>query len=368
MAKTLKTILTPGSYEPASKGDKDFEKQHTVAISDYRAEIKGKRTGSSDDVFNASKTKKSNTAVNKDAVTESALEVAAPKISASQDKWHHEDQYRHHIQSALDSYDKYSRSKSSSANEKDPEMSLHHGHLATHYKKAAAHHMKMATLHAKKLGLNEEVISELSKKVLGSYVNKAHKSGEKARERAAMAHSLYKKKGSVDIHAFNDIVHYDKKADKRSAGITKAVSRLTKEEAMIAELSNEKLKSYSSAAHASANKHLKTGFKARSSAMGQVTNGVKTRESRPNRMKLADKIIKKGHNRSDNASKADRIVHNRNIVARAAKEDAEYAARRKPGIKEEFDLSEAAKKKLKSAVKKKYLWKNNKKAMRDANS
>jgi len=57
MPKALKSILHPTGYTPKAEGEKAFVRLHTVKKHEYRAEIKGKRVGSGDEVFNASKIK-----------------------------------------------------------------------------------------------------------------------------------------------------------------------------------------------------------------------------------------------------------------------------------------------------------------------
>lgn len=290
MAKSLKTVLTPGYYEPKSKGDRDFEQQHTVQTREYRAEIKGKRTGSGDEVWNASNVKvaprpgttpASGKAGTQTSVSE-AHEISTAPIEAIQhDGWHHMDKFAQHARDHLDAKQKARSAKRNADNEPDEQLADHFKKLASHYSKAADHHKDMAAHHAGKFNLSEGTDYSLQ--------------------------SLF-------------------------------------------ELSNELLGRYASKASADAKHKRKLSQRASSAANGRATHDHATgkttikKKTNPKLGAAAVKIGAKSSNREYHVSVA------------------------KSKMREEFDLSEAAKKKLKLAVKKKYNWKNNKKALRNANS
>jgi hypothetical protein len=289
MAKALKTVLTPGYYVPKSKGDQDFERQHTVQTNDYRAEIKGKRTGSGDEVFNASKVKvadrKNASSAGKagvqTSVSESSEITSTAAVNPVQPAWHHMDKFRDHAQDHLDAKHKAERSFRNAESESDEELKGFYKKLGGFYTKAAQHHKDMASHHAAKFNLSEETdytedqLMELSNATLSSYANKADKSASHMRKLSGRASKASMGRGTYD----------------RATG-----------------------------------KHT---------------------------------ITKQGSSKLQAAS----------VKLGAKSYDRErFAAKARAKIKEESDLTEASKKKLKIAVKKKYLWKNNKDKMRNANS
>ena len=74
---------------------------------------------------------------------------------------------------------------------------------------------------------SEATVNEISKKTLGSYINKAHKDYDKQRTKQGAAYDKAARTGSDDDE---DKGHeYGRKADKRTQGIKTAVSKLTRE-------------------------------------------------------------------------------------------------------------------------------------------
>lgn len=97
------------------------------------------------------------------------------------------------------------------------------------FKNMTRDHMAKTIGDAKRKGIFKEAakINEISKKTLGSYINKAHKDYDKQRTKQGAAYDKAARTGSDDDE---DKGHeYGRKADKRTQGIKTAVSKLTRE-------------------------------------------------------------------------------------------------------------------------------------------
>jgi hypothetical protein len=188
MAKKLKDVIDPKGYTPKAPAEQAFEKVHTLQTHEYRADIVGKRKGSSDEIFNAGNVKvsprpgKSSAAGQQFSVSEEALdelsldtvksykkpmsesdyhgEFPSPLTDSVSDKYYHRDQFMHHSQGAIDAKMKSNSSRHRAEVESDRAMKDHFTGLADHYHAASKHHLKMAALHAKKFQVAEDTEAE----------------------------------------------------------------------------------------------------------------------------------------------------------------------------------------------------------------
>lgn len=116
--------------------------------------------------------------------------------------------------------------------------------------KGSKEHLDWSKGHNATRAMKEETLDELSKATLGSYVKKASEQGKKA----AVSKNQSDRGATDSLSSGNDRLHdlhigniaYQSKLEKkRTAGISKAVDKLTKEEAeQIDELSKDTLTSY----------------------------------------------------------------------------------------------------------------------------
>ena len=112
--------------------------------------------------------------------------------------------------------------------------------------KVDAHDFKLLRSKKKKVAEEAEELEELSKKTLGSYINKAT---------IQKGQHDFSAGSSKEQEEYDDMEHHTDKSEKRRAGINKAVKKLTKEDAeQIDELSTPTLQSYRTKARAQGNK------------------------------------------------------------------------------------------------------------------
>jgi hypothetical protein len=109
--------------------------------------------------------------------------------------------------------------------------------------------------------LKEEQINEISKKTLGSYINKAEKEADRYQQNYTKLRDVRDKTHGRFSDDTPELKHLDRKAVNRDNGVYTAKQKLAKEEVQIDELSKDTLHSYAHKALDNVTSHMKASNK-----------------------------------------------------------------------------------------------------------